>query len=108
MGREIVRRERDRGQAAIVLVVVVAVLTVVFVAALAEFGGLVVDRTRAQSVADAAALASVEGGRSAAVDIAGRNGGEVVNWRRGPGRDEVTVVVRVGDATAVARASNAP
>ncbi len=96
----------DRGQAAILLVVVVATLAVVVAAALAELGGHALDRSRAQHAADAAALASLDGGAAAAGELARRNGAVLVSWRRGPGPDEVTVVVRVGDSTATARASN--
>ncbi|MGI9644696.1 MAG: pilus assembly protein TadG-related protein [Ilumatobacteraceae bacterium] len=98
---------RDRGQAAILLVVVVVTLGIVLAAALADFGGHVLDRGRAQHAADAAALASLDGGVAAAGELARRNGAVLVSWQRGPGPDEVTVVVRVGDSTATARASNA-
>ena len=101
------QRRGDRGQAAILLVAVVATLAVVLAAALADFGGHVLDRSRAQHAADAAALASLDGGVVAASELARRNGAVLVSWQRGPGPDEVTVVVRVGDSTATARASNA-
>ncbi len=87
---------------------VAAVLLVVLVLALVDVGGNALDRTRAQTAADSAALASLEGGRDAAVRLAGRHGASIVSWSRGPGPDEVTVVVRLGDATATARASNSP
>ena len=99
---------RDRGQAALVLVVVASVVFVVSTAALAVLGGRVVERTRAQTAADAAALASVVGGRPNAEALAERHGAELVSWARGPGNDEVTVVVRLGHAQATARATNAP
>jgi hypothetical protein len=76
--------------------------------AAASMGRTVIDRQRAQTAADAAALASLDGGQIGAVEFATRHGGEVVSWRVGPGPDEVTVVVRVGAATAIARASDAP
>ena len=101
------RRGDERGQAAILLVVVVATLAVALAAALADFGGHVLDRGRAQHAADAAALASLDGGAAAAADLARRNGAVLVSWRRGPGPDEVTVVVRVGGSTATARATDA-
>ena len=100
-------RRRDRGQAAILVVAVVVVLAVVLAGALAEFGGHVLDRGRAQHAADAAALASLDGGAGAAAELARQNGAVLVSWQRGPGPDEVTVVVRVGESTATARASNA-
>ncbi|MEM1332093.1 MAG: hypothetical protein AAGG08_01430 [Actinomycetota bacterium] len=90
------------------LVVAVAVILAAMVAGL---GGLAADTTakgRAQSAADAAALASLTGGQPAAVRLADANGAVVVSWRRGPGADEVTVVVHVDGVRATARATNAP
>lgn len=98
----------DRGQAAVLVVSVAAVLLVVFVMALGTMGRTAIDRTRAQTAADAAALASLEGGRAAAVALAERHGASVVGWTSGPGAYEVTVSVRIGDTTATARATNAP
>lgn len=65
-----------------------------------------VDRQRARSAADAAALAGVSGGRSSSADLAAANGATLVSWRR-VDRD-VTVVVRVGDQLVGARATDAP
>lgn len=96
----------DRGQAAVLVSVVVAVLLVVIVSAMATMGGTAVDRTRAQTAADAAALASLDGGSTAAVDLADRHGAEVVSWSRSG--SEVTVVVQIGVIRAIARASDAP
>lgn len=101
-------RRADRGQAALLVVCVSAVLLVAVLAAAASMGRTVIDRQRAQTAADAAALASLDGGQNVAVDLATRHGGTVVSWRVGPGSNEVTVVVRVGAATAIARASDAP
>lgn len=101
------RHERDRGQAAVAFVIVATVLFVVMVAALATMGRHAIDRGRAQSAADAAALASLDGGRSIASDFARRHGAQVVSWTQGPDH-EVTIVVRVGEATATARATNEP
>ena len=98
----------DRGQAAVLVITVSAVLLVAIVLALGSMGRTAVDRTRAHTAADAAALASLEGGRAAAVLLAHRHGASVVTWFRGPGPSEVTVTVRLGDTTATARASNAP
>ncbi len=98
----------DRGQAAIMLLVITATLAVVLAAALAGFGQHLLERGRAQHAADAAALASLDGGRRAADELARRNGAVLVSWSRGPGPDEVTVVVRVGGSTANARATDAP
>ena len=98
----------DDGQAAVALVTMVAVLFVALVVALGAFGGRSLDRTRAQTAADAAALASLDGGRSAARRLAEVHDAHLVSWTPGPGPDEVSVVVRLGDATATARATNAP
>lgn len=98
----------DSGQAAVLVVTVTAVLLVAIVVALGVMGRAAVDRTRAQTAADAAALASLDDGRPAAAAIAALHDADVVSWFRGPGPYEVTVVVRVGDTTATARASNAP
>ena len=100
------RRRADRGQAAIVVVAVAAVVLVTMLFALATMGRTTLDRTRAQTAADAAALAALDGGPAAAADLAARHGAVVVSWTR---RDrEVTVTVRLGEVTATARASDAP
>jgi hypothetical protein len=78
------------------------------VVGLASMGRTTIDRTRAQTAADAAALASLDGGRRAAVNLAGHHEAVVISWSRGPGVGEVSVVVRLGEVTATARASNAP
>lgn len=97
---------RDRGQAAVLLVLVVTTVLIVFLVALAGLGATSLGRTRAQTAADAAALASLDGGRAAAVRFAAAHGAEVVGWTEGPGIGEVTVVVRLGEVTAIARASD--
>lgn len=102
------RTHGDRGQSAVMLLIVIAVLAGALGAALADFGAAVGERTRAQTAADAAALASLDGGRSAAARLAAANGAAVVSWSLGPGPDDVTVTVRVGDSTATARATDAP
>ena len=98
----------DRGQAAVLLVVVASVIFLVTTTALVVLGGRVVERTRAQTAADAAALVSLDGGRPSAEVLAARHGAELVSWVRGPADGEVTVVVRLGGARATARATNAP
>lgn len=98
----------DHGQAAVLVVTVAAALLVVMLAALASMGATSIDRTRAQTAADAAALASVDGGRVEADSLAAAHGATVVDWWPGPGPDEVTVTVRLGDVTATARASVSP
>ena len=99
---------RDRGQAALLVVCVSAVLLVAVLVAAASMGRTVLDRQRAQTAADAAALAALEGGRDGAAEFAERHGGSLVSWRVGPTSDDVTVVVRVGETTATARATDAP
>jgi hypothetical protein len=101
-------RGQDRGQAALVVVIVAAMLFVAALTGLTTLGARVTDRTRAQSVADAAALASVEAGRVVAEGLVARAGAELVSWSRGPAPGEVTVVVRMREATATARATNDP
>ncbi len=102
------RTRSDRGQAALLVVVVATVLFAAVLSGLAVVGRTAADRARAQTAADAAALASLDGGRAAAVDLAARNGAVVVSWRRGPGEHEVTVTVSIDGVTASARASDAP
>jgi hypothetical protein len=84
------------------LVGLAAVLTM----AVGELAGDVIDATRARTAADAAALAGVTGGRTAAVRLAARNGGAVIAWARAG--QTVTLTVRVGDAVATARATDEP
>lgn len=103
-----VRRRRDDGQAAVLVVTVATVLLVAIILALGDMGRTAVDRSRAQTAADAAALASLDGGHASAESLAQRHGASVVTWSQGPGPSEVTVTVRLGDTTATARASNAP
>jgi hypothetical protein len=103
-----VRCREDFGQSAVLVLVVALALGVALLAALVDFGGATQNRARAQTAADAAALASLDGGAAAAYDYANRHGAAVISWSRGPGEFEVTVRVRFGDSTATARASNAP
>ncbi len=98
----------DRGQVAVAVVLIGATIFVLLMSALSNLGGLMIDRVKAQTAADAAALASLDGGRSKADELAHIHGAMVILWQRGPGRDEVTVVVQLGEATATARATDAP
>ena len=88
------------------LLAVVAVLIVTMSVAVAAMGRTTIDRTRAQTAADAAALAAVDGGPAAARDLAARHGAVVVELS--VAGDEVTVTVRLGEVTATARATDAP
>ena len=88
------------------LLAVVAVLVVTMSVAVAAMGRTTIDRTRAQTAADAAALAGLSGGPSAAADLAARHGAVVVELS--VAGDVVTVTVMLGDVTATARATDAP
>ncbi len=102
------RGRHDNGQAAVLFVIVASVLFIATVAALAVVGGRIVERVRAQSVADAVALASLDVGHARADVLARRHGAELISWTTRPSGDEVTVIVRLGGAHATARATNAP
>ena len=102
------QKRSDAGQSAAFLLVVVVAVGIALMSALVEFGAIAQQRARAQTAADAAALASLDGGAPAASTYAARHGATVVSWTRGPGPHQVTVVVRLGVATATARATNAP
>ena len=99
------KSEKCSGQATVLLLAVVA-LVVVMMAATARFAGRVVTREQAQIAADAAALAGTDGGRPAAAQLARANGGVLVSFTLVG--EAVQVMVRVGDATATARATRAP
>jgi hypothetical protein len=98
--------KRDRGSASVVVVLAAVAFTVAAGTGLARLSRDLIDVTRARSAADAAALASVEGGRAAAIEMAVINGATLVSWAQ-VGSD-VAVEVRVGDAVATARATNVP
>ena len=101
---------RDVGQAVVVVVMAVSAVFAATAVGLTTMGSSLVDRTRAQTAADAVALASLVGGRSSGVELAERHGATVVSWTRfdvGGGR-AVQVVIRLGDATATARATDGP
>ena len=98
----------DRGQAAMMVMVVAAALFMALSSATLVVGGQLIDRTRAQTAADAAALAALQGGRGAAAVLAERHGGELVSFEPGPGEHRVNVVVQVGERTARAVATDAP
>jgi secretion/DNA translocation related TadE-like protein len=100
---------RERGSVTL-LVMVVVVLAGVFALEVARLGGAASDRSRADTAADAAALAaaielarghSASDALSAAARLAATNGARLVSCDCA-GRP--SVVVRVGDATGRARA----
>ena len=105
-GGQASRRPRDEGQSATLAVIALTTLAVVIIMAIAQLGTVVLERSAAQTAADAAALAAVTGGRSAAEGIARANGASVV--RLSAGLYEVTVTGAVGDAIATSRATGAP
>lgn len=104
------RRRRDAGQAAVALVVVLCAVVASVVVALSTMGTSIIDRTRAQTAADAVALASLVGGRPFGLELAERHGATVESWTLLDTADGrvVRVVVRLGDATAAARATDGP
>jgi hypothetical protein len=102
------RSSDDRGQAGLLVLFVSAVLFVTLSAATADLGARMIDRTQARTAADAAALGAIIGGHGVAQSIAQRHGATLVALTRGPGVAEVTVVVRVGTATASAAATGEP
>jgi shikimate kinase len=81
-------------------------LTAAVTIALVPVLGALLDRQRAQSAADAAALAGVSGGRASSSAIADANGAVLVGWSEVG--YEVTVTVVVGHQRATARATDEP
>lgn len=97
---------RDRGSMLVLVMFVGVALTAAVTIALVPVLEDLIERQQARSAADAAALAGVIGGRSAALDVTGRNDATLVAWREHG--DEVVVTVRVGDHEASARATDGP
>ncbi len=95
----------DRGQA-VVLLLAVVVLVVLSMVAVDRFGARVVGIEQAQIAADAAALAGVDGGRTAAARLAAANDAVLVSFT--VLGDDVLVTVVVDGVGATARASRAP
>ena len=94
-------RRRDQGQALPLLAGVLALVATVAMG-LVALGNLVGERARAQTAADAAALAGAARGRPAAVAMARENHGDLQSFAVEGA--EVEVTVRVGDAQATSRA----
>ena len=97
---------RDRGSMLVLVVLVGLAITAAVTITLVPVLSALIDRQHAQSAADAAALAGVEGGRAASDAVAAANQGTLVAWSQ-TGFD-VTVMVQVGDQVASARATDAP
>lgn len=94
-------RRGEAGQASALMLGVLALAIAVLVALVPLAQGAI-ERSRAQTAADAAALAGAAEGEDAARDIAAANGAQVVTWRSAG--DDVWVEVRLGTARAVAKA----
>lgn len=99
---------RDQGQA-----VPLAVMLLFFAVGIAlvatEIGKTLNDSARARTASDAAALAGAAAGRAEAASLAAANGGQLLSYDEhtptdGSGVVTVTVSVKVGRATEVARA----
>jgi|GEM_PF-596611 len=101
------RTGSDRGQAAVAVVMVAAALFAVTVVALVTLGHRTLDQVRAQTAADSAALGGLHGGKPVAAELADAHGAELVEFVAAPRTGVVTVVVRVGDRTATAAATDA-
>ena len=99
------RNGDDNGQATMLAVSVVALAVALMLGAV-RLGVRLIDLERASAAADAAALAALDGGRSAAADMAARNGARLTEFTVLGG--DVAVVVVLGDATGEARATRAP
>ncbi len=92
---------REQG-AVTVLVGLSVVIAALLTLAVINLGVAATDRARAQTAADAAALAGVLEGRDGADQLATANDGRVIDYQ--DAGDEVQVRVEVGDAVATARA----
>jgi uncharacterized membrane protein AbrB (regulator of aidB expression) len=98
----------DRGQVGVLVLMMSTALFASLAAATVSIGARMVDRTQAQTAADAAALGAVAGGHGTVLMLAQRHGAELLTLTRGPGARDVTVVVRVRTATASAAATDEP
>ena len=96
------RGHGEHGQAMPLAAALVAIAAIL-VLGIGELASDVVAAGRARSAADAAALAGTRDGFAAAAAYAARNGATLVAWRREG--DDVVVTVRLGAATATARAT---
>lgn len=97
---------RNEQGSALFVVVVVAALCAVVVAGLSMVGRAALEAARAQTVADAGALAGSVAGRSGAERVVGEGSGTIVSATSSS--YEFDIVVRVGEAAAAARARSQP
>lgn len=98
----------DRGNAALMVMMIATAVAMALSVAVLALGGHMIDRVRAQTAADSAALAALQGGRGAAEALAHRHGAVLLSVATVADERRVIVVVRVGDSTATAAASDAP
>lgn len=105
MQERVVRTRAELGQV-LPLVLLVIITAGGLVLVLGRLGGDAVDRARAQSAADAAALAGAAAGRSEAEAVATANGARVVTWEEAGADVRVRVSYRGFVASARARHSN--
>lgn len=94
-------RGSERGQAAVLLVGIMAIAVVVLLA-LVPVARATAAKAQAKAAADAAALAGAAEGEDAAREVAEANGAELEHWRAEG--DDVWVEVSIGRAHAVAKA----
>ena len=94
--------QNDSGQVLPLMSVVVVFVALVCLG-LTRLGVGVADRARARTAADAAALAGARHGEDLAGEVAADNHGELLAYVAR--ENEVEVTVRVGEATARARAA---
>lgn len=94
----------ERGQV-VPFMAAVLVLGGLLAVAVVRLGGLAIDRARAQTAADAAALAAVRGGAGRAAALASANGGRLESLRAAGAGDDAAVVVALGGARAAAQAA---
>lgn len=93
---------RHEGGAITVLLAAAILAASLLLLRITALGSAAASRARAQTAADAAALAGVVGGRDEADALADANGGVLISWT--DDGDEVQVSVQVDGALAVARA----
>lgn len=96
------RCRREQGQVAPVLAIIVVVV-VLGLLVMSRVGRVTIDRARARTAADAAALIGVREGRAAAEAMAERNGARLTEFVDGGREVEVTVVLGSAEASARAR-----
>lgn len=97
------RPQRDTGTASVLVVAAIVVLSSVALA-VGRFGRRLHDEARAQTAADAAALAGALGGRARAAELATANHAVLVSFIELDAG--VRVMVSVHDAVAFAQASS--